>query len=71
MFEDIHDKVELDLIHARPSGNVDDEIIKRTMTNKLTVEQVCNLILNCFDLSKRYFINFCNKKERFFFLLFV
>lgn len=40
LFEDLDEKVELDLLHERPSAGIDDAITDRKLADKLTVEQV-------------------------------
>lgn len=40
LFEDLDEKVELDLLHERPSAGIEDAITDRKMGDKLTVEQV-------------------------------
>lgn len=40
LFEDLDEKVELDLLHERPSAGIDDAITDRKLSDKLTIEQV-------------------------------
>lgn len=40
MFEDLDEKVELDLLHERPSAGIEDAITDRKLADKMTVEQV-------------------------------
>lgn len=54
LFEDLDEKVELDLLHERPSAGIEDEITDRKMGDKMTMEQVnffsdINLFIKQFD----------------------
>lgn len=40
LFEDLDEKVELDLLHERPSAGIEDAITDRKMGDKMTVEEV-------------------------------
>lgn len=40
LFEDLDEKVELDLLHERPSAGIDDAITDRKLSDKMTIEQV-------------------------------
>lgn len=40
LFEDLDEKVELDLLHQRPSAGIEDTITDRKMADKMTVEKV-------------------------------
>lgn len=40
LFEDLDEKVELDLFNERPSAAIDDAITERKLSDKLTIEQV-------------------------------
>lgn len=40
LFEDLDEKVELDLLHERPSAGIEDTITERKLGDKMTVEQV-------------------------------
>lgn len=40
LFEDLDEKVELDLIHERPSAAINDAMPDKKLGDKLTVEQV-------------------------------
>lgn len=44
LFEDLDEKVELDLLHERPSAGIEDAITDRKLGDKLTVEQVKTLV---------------------------
>ncbi|XP_055299200.1 piezo-type mechanosensitive ion channel component isoform X31 [Sitodiplosis mosellana] len=39
LFEDLDEKVELDLLHQRPSAGIDDAITDRKLSDKMTIEQ--------------------------------
>lgn len=40
LFEDLDEKVELDLLHERPSAGISDAITDRKLGDKMTLEQV-------------------------------
>lgn len=40
LFEDLDEKVELDLIHERPSAGIEDALSDKKLGDKLTIEQV-------------------------------
>lgn len=40
LFEDLDEKVELDLLYKQPSAGIDDTITDRKLSDKLTIEQV-------------------------------
>lgn len=40
LFEDLDEKVELDLLHERPSAGIDDAMTDKKMSDKMTIEQV-------------------------------
>lgn len=40
LFEDLDEKVELDLLYECPSGGIEDAITDRKLADKMTVEQV-------------------------------
>lgn len=40
LFEDLDEKVELELLHERPSAGIDDAMTDRKMSDKMTIEQV-------------------------------
>lgn len=40
LFEDLDEKVELDLIHERPSAGIEDALSDKKLADKLTIEQV-------------------------------
>lgn len=40
LFEDLDEKVELDLIHERPSAGIEDAMTDKKLNDKLTIEQV-------------------------------
>lgn len=40
LFEDLDEKVELELLHERPSAGIDDTMTDRKMSDKMTIEQV-------------------------------
>lgn len=40
LFEDLDEKVELDLLHERPSAGIDDAMTDRKLSDKMTIEQV-------------------------------
>lgn len=48
LFEDLDEKVELDLLHERPSAGIDDAITERKLSDKMTIEQVnCKTNYDC------------------------
>lgn len=40
MFADLDEKVELDLIHERPSAGIEDSLSDKKLGDKMTIEQV-------------------------------
>lgn len=40
LFADLDEKVELDLIHERPSAGIEDSLADKKLADKLTIEQV-------------------------------
>lgn len=44
LFEDLDEKVELDLLHERPSAGIEDAITDRKLADKQTFEQVKKLV---------------------------
>lgn len=40
MFEDLDEKVELDLLHERASAGIDDAMSDKKLGDKMTIEQV-------------------------------
>lgn len=45
LFEDLDEKVELDLIHERPSAGIEDALSDKKLGDKLTIEQVCSPLI--------------------------
>lgn len=46
LFEDLDEKVELDLLHERPSAGIDEAMADRKLSDKLTIEQVRIILVN-------------------------
>lgn len=54
LFEDLDEKVELDLIHARPSAGIEDTLSDLKLADRKTLEQVIEIFSNVLTLQKRW-----------------
>lgn len=54
LFEDLDEKVELELLHERPSAGIDDAITDRKMSDKMTIEQVGDWQIHNLVLAEYY-----------------
>lgn len=55
LFEDLDEKVELDLLHERPSAVIDDAITDRKLSDKMTIEQVIFFLTRPMDRDIPFF----------------